>query len=254
MGSACKWRCVDEGAAMFVSKRQWKVITVLGSVLVTAASISPHDAITNLGHWAQIIGLNDFALWLNKNSADRWGIVIGSAAVICGFSMLIYPMFIRFMGESLTRTLIVPGVIILTAGISSLTFFGSDETRTEITNLRAASAVDLSIGAPTWEKQGNGNWAAIGSAHVNSKYQRSGVVIGITAAHFKSFKLGTIGKTTEIHSEYKGNKDLGDYEHYIKRPIGLYFLYIEMSEKSDIAIRYRFEGEKEGERVTWKAP
>jgi len=49
----------------------------IGSVIVTAASIPPQDAKTNLGAWAQYFGMDEVPSILATQAADNWGLLIG---------------------------------------------------------------------------------------------------------------------------------------------------------------------------------
>jgi hypothetical protein len=62
----------------------WKLIKLLplGVVLplvILAASVSPHDAVSNLSKWITAFGVHGLPSWLINRAADNWALVIGIA-------------------------------------------------------------------------------------------------------------------------------------------------------------------------------
>ncbi len=103
-------------------KKIWFAVTAVGGLAVTAASISPQDAVSNLGKWAELIGLPSAASWLMRNQADSWAIVIGTTTIVIGLGMLIYPKVITLWGEPITRRILFPGAVLFCVGMTIYVF------------------------------------------------------------------------------------------------------------------------------------
>lgn len=54
------------------------------------AAIEPNAAISNLGGWAEKIGVKDVPNWLSAQSADTWGFVIGFSIVATCAALILY--------------------------------------------------------------------------------------------------------------------------------------------------------------------
>src|SRR5437016_8368599 len=61
---------------------------VLLPVGIGAASVSPHDAISNISKWIEFIGVRDVPTWVAQKSADR------TFLEFCVFLSIIYAIFI----------------------------------------------------------------------------------------------------------------------------------------------------------------
>ena len=130
-----------------------------------------------------------------------------------------------------------------------------EELQSEITRLHKEVTASLQFHAPEWQKHETGQWAAKGWFSVQSKFARSGLLIGVSSKNTFKSEVGSSGVL--IGGEYKNSNawtQLGSYRYYIQNPSGAYFLKVLMEEPAPIVVRHVFEGEKEGPVVTWQVP
>jgi hypothetical protein len=61
----------------------------IGGLIMFLAGVSPGDAASNLGKWAELVGVADIPSWLATESADFWGGVIGAAIAASSIGLII---------------------------------------------------------------------------------------------------------------------------------------------------------------------
>ena len=129
-----------------------------------------------------------------------------------------------------------------------------EQTTKPIMPIQASAKLGVSLGISKerWISNDDGTQKVSVLAHVSSAFQRSGLLLHFRTNGMTKLEILPVNGQPTVHGKYDGTPTR--YSHYIQRPWGIYRLLIHKKNQSDIVFSYRFEGEKESERVTWKAP